>query len=128
MSVKVTLEFLTPAHAAEFLASMDKPSVKAEQTQPKSPKKQKAESVAKTEETETETAVDATPKAEESASTEAVDYPTLQKAVFELAGKSRDAAASVASSFNVKTFKELEPKQWAEALKAVKSKIEELDA
>jgi hypothetical protein len=48
-----------------------------------------------------------------------VDYPTLQKAVFALAGKSRDAAAAVAASFSVKTFKELPEAKWADALAAV---------
>jgi hypothetical protein len=57
-----------------------------------------------------------------------VDYPTLQKAVFALAGKSREAAAAVASSFGVKTFKELPEAKWAEALAAVNDKLAELEA
>ncbi len=57
-----------------------------------------------------------------------VDYPTLQKAVFALAGKSREAAAAVASSFGVKTFKELPEGKWAEALAAVNDKLAELEA
>ena len=48
-----------------------------------------------------------------------VDYPTLQKAVFALAGKSREAAGAVAASMGVKTFKELPEDKWAEALAAV---------
>lgn len=48
-----------------------------------------------------------------------VDYPTLQKAVFALAGKSRESAAAVAASMGVKTFKELPEAKWAEALAAV---------
>ena len=48
-----------------------------------------------------------------------VDYPTLQKAVFALAGKSRESAAGVAASFGVKTFKELDQSKWADALAAV---------
>ena len=48
-----------------------------------------------------------------------VDYPTLQKAVFALAGKSRDKAAAVAATLGVKTFKELPESKWAEALAAV---------
>lgn len=56
----------------------------------------------------------------------AVDYPTLQKAVFTLAGKSRDAAAAVAASFGVKTFKELDAAKWADALAAVQAKTAEL--
>jgi hypothetical protein len=57
-----------------------------------------------------------------------VDYPTLQKAVFALAGKSRDAATAVASSFGVKTFKELPEAKWAAALVAVNAKLAELEA
>lgn len=56
----------------------------------------------------------------------AADYPTLQKAVFALAGKSRDAAAAVAASFGVKTFKELDASKWGEALAAVQAKTAEL--
>lgn len=66
--------------------------------------------------------------ASEPTSVSSVDYPTLQKAVFALAGKSRDAAAAVAKSFGVKTFKELGQDQWAEALGAVNEKLAELEA
>jgi hypothetical protein len=52
----------------------------------------------------------------------------LQKAVFALAGKSREAAAAVAGSFGVKTFKELPEAKWAEALAAVTAKLSELEA
>lgn len=61
------------------------------------------------------------------APTSSVDYPTLQKAVFALAGKSRDAAAAVAASMGVKTFKELSQDKWAEALGAVQEKLAELE-
>ena len=57
-----------------------------------------------------------------------VDYPTLQKAVFALAGKSREAAAAVAASMGVKTFKELDQSKWADALAAVTDKLTELEA
>lgn len=56
-----------------------------------------------------------------------VDYATLQKAVFALAGKSREAAASVAASFGVKTFKDLDASKWGEALGAVQEKLAELE-
>ena len=52
-----------------------------------------------------------------------VDYPTLQKAVFALAGKSRESAAAVAASFGVKTFKELPESKWADALAAVNTAL-----
>lgn len=69
------------------------------------------------------------PAAETSTSpASSVDYPTLQKAVFALAGKSREAAAAVASSFGVKTFKELGQDKWGEALGAVQEKLAELES
>jgi hypothetical protein len=57
-----------------------------------------------------------------------IDYPTLQKAVFALAAKSRDAAAAVAAHFGVKTFKELPADKWASALEAVQERIAILEA
>lgn len=59
-------------------------------------------------------------------STAPVEYPVLQKAVFALATKSRDAAAGVAASFGVKTFKDLPQDKWGDALAAVNAKIVEL--
>ncbi len=79
-------------------------------------------------------AVDTPPTATEAAvaapepKVEAIKYEVLQKAVFTLAGKSRDAASAVAAGFGVKTFKELDQSKWAEALAAVNAKIEELGA
>ncbi len=58
----------------------------------------------------------------------AVEYAVLQKAVFTLAGKSREAAAAVASSFGVKTFKDLPADKWADALAAVNAKLAELES
>jgi hypothetical protein len=54
-----------------------------------------------------------------------VDYPTLQKAVFALAGKSRESAGAVAASFGVKTFKELPEAKWSDALVAVNNALAE---
>ena len=55
-----------------------------------------------------------------------VDYATLQKAVFTLAGKDKASALAVAASFGVKTFKDLPEDKWADALTAVNAKIAEL--
>lgn len=57
-----------------------------------------------------------------------VDYPTLQKAVFALAALNREAVVATASSFGVKTFKELDQSKWAAALEAVQAKVAELKA
>ena len=56
-----------------------------------------------------------------------IDYPVLQKAVFALAGKDKAAAVAVAQSFGVKTFKDLPPARWSEALGAVQEKLAELE-
>jgi hypothetical protein len=57
-----------------------------------------------------------------------IEYSTLQKAVLALAGKSRDAAAAIAASFGVKTFKELAQDKWADALEAVNERLAILEA
>lgn len=56
-----------------------------------------------------------------------IEYATLQKAVFTLAGKSREAAAAVAQSFGVKTFKDLPADKWVAAFAAVNAKLAELE-
>lgn len=68
------------------------------------------------------------PAASTASSTAPVEYPVLQKAVFVLAGKSREAAAAVAAGFGVKTFKELPADKWADALAAVNDKLAELES
>lgn len=75
--------------------------------------------------------VKAEPQAAEAPAEEqpaAVDYPTLQKAVFALAALNREAVVATASSFGVKTFKELDQSKWAAALEAVQAKVAELKA
>lgn len=66
---------------------------------------------------------------------QAVDYPTLQKAVFKLSGivKGADLDAqehvlSIAKGLGADTFKVLKPEQWADALAAVNAKIADLEA
>lgn len=67
------------------------------------------------------------PKVESSESKPAsVEYPVLQKAVFALAAKSREAATALVAEFGVKTFKELDPSKWADALAAVNAKLAEV--
>ena len=75
--------------------------------------------------------VTAEPQAAEAPAEEqlaAVDYPTLQKAVFALAAINREAVIATAGSFGVKTFKELDQSKWAAALEAVQAKVAELKA
>lgn len=72
--------------------------------------------------------VQETPAASTASSSEPVEYPVLQKAVFALAGKSREAAGAVAASLGVKTFKDLAADKWGDALVAVNAKLAELEA
>ncbi len=75
-----------------------------------------------------EASAQAAPAASTASSSAPVEYAVLQKAVFTLAGKSREAAGAVAQSFGVKTFKELPEAKWAAALAAVQAKTAELEA
>ena len=72
-------------------------------------------------------AASSAPEATAAPAASSIDYATLQKAVFALAGKSRESAAAVASSFGVKTFKELPQDKWGDALAAVQEKLAELE-
>lgn len=133
MSVKVTLEFESAAAAALALNLLDgyargdiaKTKPEVEKPKAEKPKAEKPKAEVPT----GPAVVQEDPKqepAKEEAPAATVEYPVLQKAVFALAGKSRDAAAAVAASFGVKTFKELDAGKWGEALEAVKAKTAEL--
>jgi hypothetical protein len=60
----------------------------------------------------------AAPKAAEPA---AVDYPTLQKAVFALAAKNKPRVLELLQELRVGSFKELPPEAYADALKRVEA-------
>lgn len=135
--IQITLNFTSIEAAraalleipASVLVSTDVPK-KAEKVDTSEKRVEKA---AKTEQVKAEVIADPKPAAAPSApeapaapsvsSPASVDYPTLQKAVFALAGKSREAAAAVAASLGVKTFKELPEGKWAEALAAVNTAL-----
>lgn len=157
--IEVKFIFPNPAEAAAFLVSVQNIGVRAGGAEPglaletgefipaKELNKPKNEKVTDPKPTPApkpaaEPSAPAAPAASTASSTEAVAYPVLQKAVFTLAGKSREAATEVAASFGVKTFKELaanpdadpkvtpfvekEPGLFAKALAAVEAKIAEL--
>lgn len=148
MTVKFTLEFPTIDEAIAALTKLSAdpgtvaanavseintrtPVIEAPKTEAPKPKAEKTASppaAAASSQPETVAAPPASsPEASASVpAAESVDYPTLQKAVFALAGKSREAAAAVAASLGVKTFKELDASKWGEALAAVNAKIAEL--
>lgn len=56
-----------------------------------------------------------------------VDYKTLQKAVFALAAKSREAVTGQAAKFGVTTFKDLDQSRWAEALSSIGAALDEIN-
>lgn len=127
--IQVTLSFPDQAALVQFFTSVSAPApVKVEAPKP-APTPAAPATVTKTAKVTAPAAPavesPSDPKPEPEATTSSakpsasVDYPTLQKAVFALAGKSRDKAAAVAATLGVKTFKELPESKWAEALAAV---------
>lgn len=58
----------------------------------------------------------------------AIEYPVLQKAVFELAAKNKQAVMDVLAGLGVASAKELPAERYAEALAAVQAKTAELNA
>lgn len=119
------------AQPGDTIAAGGKPVAEVKAAKADKPKAEPKPEVAADPKPAAEPSTQEAPAAQTASSDEAsksVDYPTLQKAVFALAGKSRDAAAAVASSFGVKTFKELDASKWGEALAAVNAKVAELEA
>ena len=129
--IQVTLSFPDQAALVQFFTSTSTPApVKVEA--PKPPKPAATPAAAETKAAKPAPVVESPsdPKPEPVATTSSpkpsasvVDYPTLQKAVFALAGKSRESAAAVAASMGVKTFKELDQAKWADALAAVNAAL-----
>jgi hypothetical protein len=124
--IKMTLEFATADEAIAFLqprqpsAPVTKaPAPKATATPAATPTASPTASPASSQKPAGEA-----PKADGAK----VEYKDLQQAVMKLAGKSRDEAAALVATFNVKTFKELPEDKWAEALAAVNAKLAELGA
>jgi hypothetical protein len=119
------------ANAKAAAATAPAAEVKADKPKADKPKAEPKAEVAADPKPAAEPSAPEAPAAQTASSSEAspsVDYPVLQKAVFALAGKSRDAAAAVAAGFGVKTFKELPADQWGDALAAVNAKLAELEA
>jgi len=131
--IKVTLEFANQSELLAFFATGSSPDVvvvkKSETVE--APKVKTAVDAPKTKAVAVAPTAPAPTPAPAASSTAAdeptVDYATLQKAVFALVGLSREAAAAVASSFGVATFKELTQGQWGKALTAVNVKLAELE-
>lgn len=139
--IKVTLEFNTQEDLLAFFTlrvtppervfkDNQAPAAVAKVEAPKPEKPVKVEKPAATPPAARSTPAPATTAAEPASEVKpaAIDYPTLQKAVFALANKSRDAAGEVASSLGVKTFKELDASRWGEALAAVNTKLASLES
>lgn len=149
MSVTITLTFETLAEAIAALAPAykvtptevhligtanvkepaagnakpaDKPATDKPKAQPQDSKAQESKPAANAADTGS-----ADKKDGASAGGEPLAYEVLQKAVFALAGKSREAAAEVNASFGVKTMKELPAERRHEALAAVNAKLAGLE-
>ena len=116
------------AQPGDVIAAGGKPVAEVKADKPKAESKAKVAADPKPAAEPSEPEAPAAQTASSSEASPSVDYPVLQKAVFALAGKSRDAAAAVAAGFNVKTFKELPADQWADALAAVNAKLAELES
>lgn len=67
------------------------------------------------------------PAPDEPADEAPLDYAVLQKAVFALAGKSRDAALALNTQFGVKNMRELPEGKRHAALAAAQAKLAELE-
>ena len=129
--IQVTLNFPDQAALlAYFTGQVSAPAPTVTDVKVEAPKPVKAAKPAPT--VPTPSTVEAAPVAVSEPKAESsepvVDYPTLQKAVFALAGKNRDAVVAIAASFGAKTFKELDPSNWAAALNTVTAKLAELEA
>lgn len=123
MTIKITLEFSTPAEAAAALLKFaggesvaQQVEVKREAVKAAKPKAEKVEKVAPAEQAVVETAEQSAP---------AVDYPTVQAAILKVANaKGREAALEILSGFGAKAGKELKPEQYEAALAAFNAELE----
>lgn len=143
MSHSITLNFATLAELSAAVAKLagDPPAASASAVSPSpapspspSPKAKAAAKAADPVVSE-EPAPSPAPAPAAAAKPPAVDYPTLQKAVFELAGlvqkrglDSAEHVLSIARSLGAPNFKGLDPSKWDEALAAVKAKNAEVAA
>ena len=127
LDIPETLLVGGPAAEAPAVEAPPAPKQKAPKAAP-APEAAPVQPTAQPEEVPALAAAPAEPEQEKQPAEPSVDYPTLQKAVFALAGKSRDAAAAVAASFGVKTFKELPADKWADALEAVTERLAIVEA
>lgn len=128
MSVSITLQFdsidaardalrrLTDGEVAEPAPKAAKPSAK-----------EKADAaVAKVNETNRKAA--AAKKTEKAAKTDdGVTYADVKVLVYQLSAIDRDEAVALAAEMGVKTFKDLKPEQYSEAIDKLKAKIAELE-
>ncbi len=134
MSVTVSMTFASLAEAMAALSSLPSGATptKPEKVKP-DPKPTTAATPAaapapSSPTAEAPPAVAPAPKVQPSAP--ALDYPTLQKAVFELAATpaGREAAIALCKELGVATFKDLPADRWPAALDLVKARTEELKA
>lgn len=136
MSIQVTLTFASEDELVAYFAR-DKAGKPAQAPAPApgpatakadaAPKKTAAAKTPAAQSAETPAPASTAATSDPETETPAVDYPTLQKAVFALANaKGRDAVIGLMKdTFNVGSAKELKPEQWAPALAAVNAALED---
>lgn len=126
-----SVQIATPAAAPEITPEGNAVKVKAEK--PAKTKPEASQSVAPAaapsavEQPAPAPEVKAEPVKEAAPAAEVLDYAVLQKAVFALAAKSKEAALAVNASFGVKTMKDLPEGKRREALAAVNAKLAGLE-
>lgn len=144
MSFQFTATFATAQEMVAFLtgrhipAGADKPNgistasvqegtASAQEGPAQTAKKEVKGEVAKTATKPTKEVTTSSPKPDASAEAGAIDYPTLQVAVFKAAKINKAATLAVAAELGAPTFKELPPEAWAEALVKVQAIIDDAE-
>ena len=128
MTIKITLEFSTPAEAAAALLKFAGGESVAQQVEVK----REAAKAAKPKAEKTAEPVPApapvtapAPETEVQEPVTPVDYPAVQAAILKVANaKGRDTALGILATFNAKAGKELKPEQYEAALAAFNSALE----
>lgn len=136
MSITISATFATVQEAADFLAKHapttavvltegDAAADAAGTSRPDNPTV-KATTRAKKDTPAPAPAPAPTPAPAPSPAADAVDYPTLQKAVMQLASEGAEhkaAALAIAAEFGAKTFKDMDAKHYAAALAKVNAAL-----
>lgn len=128
MSVSITLQFDSVEAARDALRRLTDGEVAepAPKTTKPSAKEKADAAVAKVNETNRKAA--AAKKAEKADKTDdGATYADVKVLVHQLSAIDRDEAVAIAEEMGLKTFRDLEPEQYSEAIDKLKAKIAELE-